>query len=146
MTSLHRRICYPGYGIRTANLLFLPRDAFCICRRVKQHTKLNHLPEDLWGGGWFMPLAQIAMLELFLRSSHFQVRFKLHIFYLGVTSLHFPMHVIPRSSKHVQCIFKALKGVTFLQEGVLFAWSASTSMHRLAKTTRFPRIKQSNNK
>jgi len=81
---------------------------------VRQHTKLNQLPEDFGGGGWLRALAQIAMLELFLREK---------FMFLGQTTGFLPGCDLTSpsrepSSKHTQCILQALTGVTFLQEGV----------------------------
>lgn len=152
MTSLHWRICYPSYGIRIVNL-FLPRDAFCTCRRVKQHTKPNHLPEDLGGGGWFMSLAQIAMLELFLREKlTFLGQIQTTHFLPGgdLTLLSCARHTTQSKACTVhfqgsqRCQLVAIRCFICLGNGAL--WSASTRLHQLAKTTRFPRIKQSNNK
>lgn len=80
---------YPGCGITTANL-FLSRAAFCTCSGVKEQTKLSHLPEDVGVLPVTGPNSNAGAAPH--RNSCFQVRFKLHIFHQGVTSLLFPVH------------------------------------------------------
>lgn len=115
ITSLRWRICCPGYGIRIVNL-FLPGDAFCTCRRVKQHTKVNHLPEDL-AGGWFMSLAQIAMPGLLLSEKFVflgQIQTTRFLPGCDLTSLSCVCHTVPHAFSRLSKVSPSYKKVVFL--------------------------------
>lgn len=117
--SPHWRVCYPGYKIRTINLFFLPRDALCTCGGVKWHSKPNLLPED--SGTWFMSLVPNSNAGAISQRQVQVFRSDSNSVFSAWLWPHFTFLRVSPSSKHLQCVFEALKGVTFLQDGVLFA-------------------------